>query len=190
MEEEYEEGEYKEDNRFYGNRNSHGNGAGAYGMHMYGMRGSGRMHDKMHFGSRSRIGFGLRYFILAVTAKGKATGAEIANSIEEMSSGNWRPGPGSIYIMLKNMVEEGYLQLEESDDKKYYKITGEGKKLIDESWFPFKDMLGFGRKSNVEENISIMEDAAQSLLDKKDKISEGSIARIKKVKAILDKLVQ
>ncbi len=177
------EDEYEEDDRFYGRGYGHGAGRG-YAMH-------GMMHSHgMGKSGRFRTGFGLRYFILAVTAKGKATGGEIANSIEEISNGNWRPGPGSIYMMLKNMVEEGYLQVEETEGKKYYKITEEGRKLINNSWFPFKSVMGLERRSSAEESISIIEDAAQSLLDSDAKLGENESARITKIISLLGKLVQ
>ena len=50
---------------------------------------------------------GLRMGVLSILARGPKNGAEIMNSIEEMSQGWWRPSPGSIYPLLESLLQEG-----------------------------------------------------------------------------------
>jgi DNA-binding PadR family transcriptional regulator len=52
---------------------------------------------------------GLRGWILSILATSPKNGAEIMESIEEMSQGWWRPSPGSIYPLLESLVQEGLI---------------------------------------------------------------------------------
>ena len=133
----------------------------------------GRRMDTMQrqFG---RHGFGLRYFILAVLNEGKATGAEIAKRIEEISNYYWRPSPGSLYLFLKEMSDDGYIEVEEDDGKKYYKITKEGREIIDSTWFPFKSII----KRDI---VAELEGLADYIVEKRGTLSESDIEKIKKL---------
>ncbi|MFP3278753.1 MAG: PadR family transcriptional regulator [Candidatus Micrarchaeota archaeon] len=137
----------------------------------FGMRGHGMSMMQKQF---DRHGFGLRYFILAVLNEGRATGAEIAKKIEEISNYHWRPSPGSLYLFLKEMSDDGYIEVEEEDDKKYYKITKEGKEIIDSAWFPFKNII----KRDV---VAELEGVADYIIEKKETLSESDIEKIKKL---------
>ncbi|WP_371810342.1 PadR family transcriptional regulator, partial [Acidianus sp. RZ1] len=53
-------------------------------------------------------GRGLRYIILhLLLVKGPMTGAEIMDEVERNSLGVWRPSPGSVYPMIRNLESEG-----------------------------------------------------------------------------------
>jgi DNA-binding PadR family transcriptional regulator len=60
---------------------------------------------------------GLRYWILPLLARGPKNGAEIMNSIEELTQGWWRPSPGSIYPLLEGLEQEGLVK--KGPDGKY-----------------------------------------------------------------------
>jgi len=137
---------------------------GRFGMHRHGM---GIMQKQ--FG---RHGFGLRYFILAVLNEGRATGAEIAKRIGEISNHYWRPSP--VYFFLKEMSDDGYIEVEEEDGKKYYKITEEGKEIIDSTWFPFKNII-------KRDAVAELEALADYIVDKKETLSDSDIGKIKKL---------
>jgi DNA-binding PadR family transcriptional regulator len=49
-------------------------------------------------------------YILAVLSKAPATGYDVMQSIEERTEGAWRPGPGTIYPLLKELMREGLLK--------------------------------------------------------------------------------
>ncbi|MGB9732862.1 MAG: PadR family transcriptional regulator [Candidatus Micrarchaeales archaeon] len=152
-------------------------GFGRNGMHGYGI-GMHRMGSGMGMGRGYgmgrrgfRAGFGLKYFILAVLSEGRATGAEITRRIEEMSNYYWHPSPGSIYLLLKDLASDGYIEIEEENGRKYYKITKEGKEIIDNSWFPFKEFISREPALELEQSI-------RKIMESKDTLGEAEKKRI------------
>ena len=49
----------------------------------------------------------LRMYILAQLSHGPETGYSIMQKTDERTQGSWRPGPGTIYPLMKNLVSEG-----------------------------------------------------------------------------------
>jgi DNA-binding PadR family transcriptional regulator len=70
-------------------------------------------------------------FIVSDTPK---TGAEIMDIMETNLQGWWRPSPGSIYPLLKQLVDEGVLS-RSKDDK--YSLTPAGREEVNHPWPPF-----------------------------------------------------
>jgi len=58
------------------------------------------------FGWRLHKRRGLRYWVLSLLSRSPKNGAEIMDSVEEMTQGWWRPSPGSIYPLLESMEQE------------------------------------------------------------------------------------
>ena len=60
------------------------------------------------------------------------SGTDIKEKIGEMHHLNWDPSPGSIYPVLKQLVEDGLIiQVDETDKKKKdYTLTERGSKLL------------------------------------------------------------
>ena len=60
------------------------------------------------------------------------SGTEIKEKISEMTHVNWDPSPGSIYPVLKQLVEDGLITLVDENDKKNkdYQLTERGSKLL------------------------------------------------------------
>lgn len=72
----------------------------------------------------------LLHFILYKVSLKPYHGYELLQEIEENTAGAWRPGPGSIYPMLKKLVSEGYIKSESKKVKTaqtVYQITPKGK---------------------------------------------------------------
>lgn len=73
----------------------------------------------------------LLHFILYKISLKPYHGYELLREIEENTAGAWRPGPGSIYPMLKKLVSEGYIRSESPKRAKsaltVYLITHKGK---------------------------------------------------------------
>jgi DNA-binding PadR family transcriptional regulator len=92
-------------------------------------------------------------------------GAEIIDEIEKMSWGGWRPSPGSIYPLLKDMVDEGAIRQREDGR---YELTDKGK---DEGTNSVDSMV-----SEMRDFVSYFEDLAKSNASKiseyKDKLKE------------------
>ena len=84
------------------------------------------------------------------------------DAMEAGSRGWWRPSPGSVYPMLKQMNDEGLVKKREGDGK--YEITPQGKEEAD---WPSR-MHGSGPRSvegalnEISSYISFLEDMAGS----------------------------
>lgn len=70
------------------------------------------------------------YWMLHRISKKPTYGFEILREIEDKTEGGWRPGPGSVYPLLKRMVRLGYVESERvkgaRTDQRLYRITQSG----------------------------------------------------------------
>ena len=70
-------------------------------------------------------------FILSILEKGPSHGYKIGNEIEKRSLGMWNPSASTLYWILNNLREKGFIQLLEKDKiKKVYEITVMGKEAL------------------------------------------------------------
>jgi DNA-binding PadR family transcriptional regulator len=69
----------------------------------------------------------VRYLVLDAIARQPRHGYEIIQAIGERSSGTYRPSPGVVYPTLQMLEELGHAKVEESESRKVYAITAEGK---------------------------------------------------------------
>lgn len=53
---------------------------------------------------------------------------EIMKTIEKKFGGIYKPSPGSLYPVLKSLISQNFVGVEEKDSKKIYYITEDGKK--------------------------------------------------------------
>ena len=76
----------------------------------------------------------LRFYILKLLHEKPMSGSDIIQTIEEHTSGKWRPSPGSIYPLISWLQEHGYV--EEAPEievgKKYYALTKKGESFFKE----------------------------------------------------------
>ena len=80
----------------------------------------------------SRMGRGdVRAAVLALLAERPMHGYQIIHEIEERSGGSWKPSPGSVYPTLQLLADEGLIGAEESNGRKTYSLTDEGRKVAD-----------------------------------------------------------
>ncbi len=78
----------------------------------------------------------LRLYVLRRIAAKPAHGYDLLQEIESKTEGVWRPGAGSIYPILKELVREGYIRAESRKTGKpqhIYHITSEGRALSQRS---------------------------------------------------------
>jgi DNA-binding PadR family transcriptional regulator len=71
----------------------------------------------------------LLHYMLRKIGKQPCYGYEILQDIDSKTSGAWRPGAGSVYPILKKLVANGYIRVEEGAkgaDRKVYSITDKG----------------------------------------------------------------
>ncbi len=55
------------------------------------------------------LGRGLRRIILSLLRRQPMNGAEIMRAVEGITWGLWRPSPGSVYPMLRQLEQEGLI---------------------------------------------------------------------------------
>jgi len=77
----------------------------------------------------------LRLYILSMLSKTPQTGYSIMQTIEDKTDGAWRPGPGTVYPLLRSLVKEGLLQKADSVEAGAavkYSVTKKGKQELEE----------------------------------------------------------
>src|SRR6266568_6208817 len=79
----------------------------------------------------------LRLYVLHRIAARPAHGYDLLQEIENKTEGVWRPGAGSIYPILKELVRGGYIRAEAhkktGKPQHVYHITSEGRALLQQS---------------------------------------------------------
>jgi DNA-binding PadR family transcriptional regulator len=76
----------------------------------------------------SRVGRGdVRAAVIALLSERPMHGYQIIREIEERSGGAWKPSPGSVYPTLQLLADEGLMLAEESNGRKTYSLTPEGR---------------------------------------------------------------
>ena len=73
----------------------------------------------------------VRTAVLALLAEQPMHGYQIIQEIEERSGGSWKPSPGSVYPTLQLLTDEGLVDAEESNGRKTYSLTDEGRQVAD-----------------------------------------------------------
>jgi DNA-binding PadR family transcriptional regulator len=80
----------------------------------------------------ARMGRGdVRAAVLALLAEKPMHGYQIIREIEERSGGAWKPSPGSVYPTLQLLADEGLISAEESNGRKTYSLTDEGRQVAE-----------------------------------------------------------
>lgn len=86
--------------------------------------------DQKTGGSRMARG-DVRAAVLALLAEAPMHGYQIIREIDERSGGSWKPSPGSVYPTLQLLTDEGLITATESDGRKTYSLTAEGRAVVD-----------------------------------------------------------
>lgn len=75
----------------------------------------------------------LRYQVLMMLREKPMSGAEIADQIERETEGEYRPGSGSLYPVLKKLHKNGFTEkLPEEDGLHRYRLTQRGNSFFEE----------------------------------------------------------
>jgi len=77
----------------------------------------------------------LRLYILSLLSKQSETGYSIMGTIEDKTEGAWRPGPGTVYPLLRSLVKEGLLERAGASGDGAtvkYSVTKKGKQELEE----------------------------------------------------------
>ena len=97
-----------------------------------GLRRTGRPRRSGRGGGRARRG-DVRTALLTLLAEEPRNGYQLMQEIERRSEGVWRPSPGSVYPALQQLEDEGLVRAEETDGRKLFHLTDEGRKAAEAS---------------------------------------------------------
>jgi DNA-binding PadR family transcriptional regulator len=86
-------------------------------------------------GPRARRG-DIRAAVLALLAERPMHGYEMITELEERTGGIWRPSAGSIYPTLQLLEDEDLIRGEESEGKRRFELTDEGRRQKGDSEAP------------------------------------------------------
>jgi DNA-binding PadR family transcriptional regulator len=97
----------------------------------------------------------LRYLVIESLSERPMRVYDIIKSIEERFNGTYRPSTGSIYPILKGLVDEGLVNVTEEDGKKTYILNETGRVELEKAREKFKskfadDYTGDKRKIATE----------------------------------------
>jgi DNA-binding PadR family transcriptional regulator len=85
-----------------------------------GHRGEGQRGHRVRRGET-------RYLLLDALRDGPKHGYEIIKSLEERSSGQYAPSPGSVYPTLQFLEELGFVRANQETERRTYELTRTGK---------------------------------------------------------------
>jgi DNA-binding PadR family transcriptional regulator len=78
----------------------------------------------------------LVHYVLHRISRGPCHGYEILQDIESKTEGSWRPGAGSVYPVLKKLLQQGYVQVDVHKrgelSQRVYSITPKGERQLEE----------------------------------------------------------
>ena len=94
-------------------------------------RGRRHRHGYGRGGPRARRG-DVRAAVLALLKERPMHGYEMIKEIEERTGGIWRPSAGSIYPTLALLEDEDLVRGDDSEGKRRFTLTEEGRKQADE----------------------------------------------------------
>lgn len=115
----------------------------------------------------TRAGRGeVRTAVLALLAEQPMHGYQIIHEIEERSGGSWKPSAGSVYPTLQLLADEGLISAEESNGRKIYSLTEEGRAAVADAdtsapWEATASTSGHGHAALPKAGIELAQAAAQ-----------------------------
>ena len=80
-------------------------------------------------GGRARRG-DVRAAMLLLLEEQPQNGYQLIQEIERRTEGVWKPSPGSVYPALQQLEDEGLVQAAESEGKRAYDLTAEGRDYV------------------------------------------------------------
>ena len=83
---------------------------------------------KQHLGLQLLI---LKVLDTSTRAKESLTAYDIQNNIHQLTNSFWKPSPGSVYPVLETLLEKEQVQVENRDNKDYYKLTKAGRVALE-----------------------------------------------------------
>ncbi|AAK40403.1 PadR family transcriptional regulator [Saccharolobus solfataricus] len=119
----------------------------------------------------------LKYLVLESLNERPMRTYEIIKTIEKKFEGSYRPSTGSVYPVLKSLVEKNLVEVKVENNKKIYIITEKGKNELQEIKNKSLKLLG----DNTKFSRQILQELLQIafyLYDNRSKIDENNIQKI------------
>ncbi|MEM2663238.1 MAG: PadR family transcriptional regulator, partial [Metallosphaera sp.] len=88
-------------------------------------------------------------------------------------NGVYKPSPGSLYPVLKNLIREGLVKVEERDGKKVYSLTDEGLKKWTEAKANINSILS--TPVDYKKLVSMLFDISLVLYSYRDKMFDEKV---------------
>lgn len=105
----------------------HGKGHQQSGRHQHGRHKHGRGHDGAAHQPRERARRGdARYILLDALRDGPKHGYEIIKALEERSSGQYIPSPGTVYPTLQYLEDQGLVRSTQEAERRVFQLTEAG----------------------------------------------------------------
>jgi DNA-binding PadR family transcriptional regulator len=156
----------------------HGFGSGPFGGFGSGGGPRGR-------GRKARRG-DIRTASLLLLNEEPRNGYQIMQEVEERSDGVWRPSPGSVYPALQQPEDEGLIRSEESEGRKLFALTDEGRAFVQERGTekpaPWEQMSG-DVSSQAHELGKLMREVASAFVQVMKTGSEAQMGEARKILA-------
>jgi DNA-binding PadR family transcriptional regulator len=135
-------------------------------------------------GRKARRG-DIRTAALLLLAEEPRNGYQIMQEVQERSEGFWRPSPGSVYPALQQLEDESLIRSQESDGRKLYALTDEGRAKVEQRgsdrqapWEQMSDDAG----EKVHEVASLMREVAYAC---SQVLRTGGEAQLESAKEVL-----
>jgi len=104
---------------------------------------------------------------------------EIIKSIEKKFHGIYKPSPGSLYPVLKQLIESGMITVEEKDDKKIYIITDKGKEAFNKMKTEMKNV--FTKNNQYRKLVNQLFEIGLIIYNFRYKLSEEDYKKINNI---------
>jgi DNA-binding PadR family transcriptional regulator len=124
----------------------------------------------------------LKFLILECLNEKPMHTYEIIKTIEKKFGGIYKPSPGSVYPVLKNLINQKLVGVDERDSKKVYYITEEGR--AEYSRMKEKISTFFATHNEYRKLVSKLMDVGLLLYSYKEELREE---KYEKVSQIVDK---
>jgi DNA-binding PadR family transcriptional regulator len=127
----------------------------------------------------------VRAAILALLAEQPRNGYQVIQEIAERSEGGWKPSPGAVYPALQQLTDEGLVISEESEGRKTFRLTEEGRNYVeahaDEVSAPWDDM-----RPDIDDNTAdLWHISKQSAFAMMQILQTGNDAQIREARKTL-----
>lgn len=110
----------------------------------------GKQFEQKVGGGATRMGRGdVRAAVLALLVEKPMHGYQLIREIEDRSGGSWKPSPGSVYPTLQLLADEGLIRATESEGRKTYSLTEEGRQVADSETEKSAPWEGSGSRENL-----------------------------------------